>query len=112
MNIILTTTDQLKSEIPVYYSTPEMRLEAENDEEKFKISEKAIKFFTENYDCITVDGVRIKFGDGWGLVRQSNTQPVIVCRFEASTKKRMLEIQSIVLDKLQEIGNLSNNANH
>ena len=102
----------LKNKIPIYYSTPEMRLEAENDEEKFKISEKAIKFFTENYDCITVDGVRIKFGDGWGLVRQSNTQPVIVCRFEANTNERMLEIQSIVLDKLQEIGNFNRNANH
>ena len=56
--------------------------------------------------------MRIKFGDGWGLVRQSNTQPVIVCRFEASTKERMLEIQSIVLNKLQKIGNFKNKANH
>ena len=106
------TLSQLKSEIPKYYATPEIRLEAESDEEKFRIADEAVTFFKQNYDCITVDGVRIKFGDGWGLVRQSNTQPVIVCRFEASTKKRMLEIQSIVLDKLQEIGNLSNNANH
>jgi len=106
------TLSQLKSEIPKYYATPEIRLEAESDEEKFRIADEAITFFKQNYDCITVDGVRIKFGDGWGLVRQSNTQPVIVCRFEASTKKRMLDIKSIVLDKLQEIGNLSNNANH
>ena len=106
------TLSQLKSEIPKYYATPEIRLEAESDEEKFRIADEAITFFKQNYDCITVDGVRIKFGDGWGLVRQSTTQPVIVCRFEASTKKRMLEIQSLVLDKLQEIGNLSNNANH
>jgi len=106
------TLSQLKSEIPKYYATPEIRLEAKSDEEKFRIANEAVTFFKQNYDCITVDGVRIKFGDGWGLVRQSNTQPVIVCRFEASTKKRMLEIQSIVLDKLQEIGNLSNNANH
>ena len=106
------TLSQLKSEIPKYYATPEIRLEAESDEEKFRIADEAVTYFKQNYDCITVDGVRIKFGDGWGLVRQSNTQPVIVCRFEASTKKRMLDIQSIVLDKLQEIGNLSNNANH
>jgi len=106
------TLSQLKSEIPKYYATPEIRLEAESDEEKIRIADEAVTFFKQNYDCITVDGVRIKFGDGWGLVRQSNTQPVIVCRFEASTKKRMLDIQSIVLDKLQEIGNLSNNANH
>ena len=97
---------ELKSEIPVYFSTPEMRLEAENDEEKFKISEKAIKFFTENYDCITVDGVRIKFGDGWGLVRSSNTQPVIVCRFEANSLERRDQIRDLVLNKLSEFGNL------
>jgi len=107
---LLTRTDkklsELKSKIPVYYSTPEMRLEAVNDEEKFKISEKAIKFFTENYDCITVDGVRIKFGDGWGLVRSSNTQPVIVCRFEANTLERRDQIKDLVLNKLSEFGNL------
>ncbi len=106
------TLSELKSELPKYYATPEIRLEAESDEEKFRIANEAISFFKETYDCLTVDGVRIKFGDGWGLVRQSNTQPVIVCRFEASTKERMLEIKSIVLNKLQEIGNLKNNANH
>ena len=97
---------ELKSKIPVYYSTPEMRLEAESDEEKFKISEKAINFFTKNYDCITVDGVRIKFGDGWGLVRSSNTQPVIVCRFEADSPERRDQIKDIVLNKLFEFGKL------
>ena len=59
-----------------------------------------------------MDGVRIKFGDGWGLVRSSNTQPVIVCRFEANTEKRMEEIQSIVMNKLQEIGKLTVDAKH
>jgi len=106
----LSRTDQklsqLKAELPKYYSTPEMRLEAESDEEKFRIAKEAVAYFTENYDCSTVDGVRIKFGDGWGLVRSSNTQPVIVCRFEANTAERMEEIQSIVMNKLQEIGTL------
>ena len=106
------TLSQLKSELPKYYATPEIRLEAESDEEKIRITNEAVSFFKKNYDCITIDGVRIKFGDGWGLVRQSNTQPVIVCRFEASTKERMLDIQSIVLNKLQEIGNFKNKANH
>ena len=96
----------LKNKIPIYYSTPEMRLEAENDEEKFRISKKAIKYFTEKYDCITVDGVRIKFGGGWGLVRSSNTQPVIVCRFEADSMKRRDEIKTLVLNKLYEFGKL------
>ena len=112
----LSRTDQklsqLKAELPKYYSTPEMRLEAESDEEKFRIAKEAVAYFTENYDCSTVDGVRIKFGDGWGLVRSSNTQPVIVCRFEANTAERMEEIQSIVMNKLQEIGTLKIDAKH
>ena len=101
------TLSELKADIPVYYSTPEIRMEAKNDQEKFKISKMAIEYFSENYDCITVDGVRIKFGDGWGLVRASNTQPVIVCRFEANTPERKDEIMDIVLTKLSEFGELS-----
>jgi len=97
---------ELKSVIPIYHSTPEMRLEAENDQEKFRIANEAIDYFKNNFDCITVDGVRIKFGDGWGLVRSSNTQPVIVCRFEANTPERRDEIMNLVLTKLKEFGNL------
>ena len=97
---------ELKAEIPVYYSTPEMRMEAENDEEKFRIAKEAVAYFSENYDCSTVDGVRIKFGDGWGLVRPSNTQPVIVCRFEANSPERKEEIMNLVLGKLKEFGKL------
>ena len=100
------TLSELKAEIPVYYSTPEMRMEAENDQMKFMISNKAVEYFSQNYDCITVDGVRIKFGDGWGLVRASNTQPVIVCRFEANSPERRDEIMNIVLKKLGEFGEL------
>ena len=108
---LLSRTDkslsELKSEIPKYYSTPEIRMEAKNDEEKFIIAKKAIEYFTENYDCITVDGVRIKFDDGWGLVRSSNTQPVIVCRFEAISDQRKDEIMGLVITKLKEFGELS-----
>ena len=106
------TLSELKAELPTYYSTPEMRLEAESDEEKFRIAKEAVDYFTENYDCSTVDGVRIKFGDGWGLVRASNTQPVIVCRFEANTPERMQEIQSIVIGKLNEISTLKLDSGH
>ena len=106
------TLSELKAELPTYYSTPEMRLEAESDEEKFRIAKEAVDYFTENYNCSTVDGVRIKFGDGWGLVRSSNTQPVIVCRFEANTPERMQEIQSIVMGKLNEIGTLKLDSGH
>ena len=59
-----------------------------------------------------MDGVRIKFGDGWGLVRSSNTQPVIVCRFEANTQERMEEIKDLVLSKLSTIGKLEIEVGH
>ena len=100
------TLSELKSVIPVYHSTPEIRLEADSDEEKFKIAKLAVEYFTKHNNCITVDGVRIIYDNGWGLVRASNTQPVIVCRFEGNTLDNMNEIKKIVLDKLKEFGTL------
>ncbi len=87
-------------------------LQTESDEEKFRIAQEAEEYFIANYDCSTVDGVRIKFGDGWGLVRSSNTQPVIVCRFEANTQERMEEIKDLVLSKLLTIGKLEIEVGH
>ena len=49
---------ELTAEIPKYFSTPEMRLDCPTDAEKFIISDKAVKYFTENFDCETIDGVR------------------------------------------------------
>ena len=107
---LLSRTDkklsELKAEIPKYYSTPEIRLEAESDELKFDIAKKAESYFSSNYDCITVDGVRVKFDGGWGLVRASNTQPVIVCRFEGNTPEKMSEIKELMPNKLNEFGKL------
>jgi phosphomannomutase/phosphoglucomutase len=103
---------ELKDELPRYYSTPEMRLEANSDEDKFKISKIAVEYFTKNYDCSTVDGVRINFDDGWGLVRASNTQPVIVCRFEATSLEKMDEYKNLVIAKLNEIGDLRSDVGH
>ncbi len=101
------TLSELKSIIPIYHSTPEIRLEAQSDEQKFKIAKLAVEYFKENHNCNTIDGVRIQYENGWGLVRASNTQPVIVCRFEGDTPERMNEIKKIVLDKLQEFGTLN-----
>lgn len=106
------TLSEMVESLPKYYSTPEMRMAAENDEEKFRIAEEAVAYFTANYDCNTVDGVRIRFGDGWGLVRSSNTQPVIVCRFEADSHERMEEIKNLVLGKLSEFGTLQLDDGH
>ena len=108
---IISKTDKKLSEltrnIPKYHSTPEMRIDCDNDEEKFKITKKAVEFFTAHYECITIDGVRIKFKDGWGLVRSSNTQPVIVCRFEAKTKEKLQRYKHLVLEQLSKFGNIN-----
>ena len=98
------TLSELKSEIPTYYSSPEIRLQVKNDEEKFLIIDKAVKYFKENFDCIAIDGVRINFENGWGLVRSSNTQPVIVCRFEATSEKEKSIIENLVFRKLKSFG--------
>ena len=103
------TLSQLTSEIPKYYSTPEMRIDCKNDDEKFNITKKAVQYFTKNYDCITIDGVRIKFKNGWGLVRSSNTQPVIVCRFEATSQSELAQMKDLVLTKLSEFGEINYN---
>ena len=97
---------ELLADIPQYFTTPEIRLEVDSDEEKFEISRKAVEYFKKNYEVIDVDGVRILFGDGWGLVRASNTQPVLVLRFEARTPERLKEIQDLVIQKLREFGKI------
>ena len=106
------TLSELTDELPKYFSTPEIRLEAKSDEDKFRISEIAVKYFTDNYNCSTVDGVRINFDEGWGLVRASNTQPVIVCRFEATSVEKMDEYKNLVISKLNEIGELKFDVGH
>ncbi len=107
---MLSRSDKSLSEmvatLPSYYSTPEIRGEISDDATKFRMVEQAVEYFTANYDVIDVDGVRILFGDGWGLVRASNTQPVIVMRFEARTEERLAEIQETVTSKLREFGDI------
>jgi phosphomannomutase/phosphoglucomutase len=61
---------------------------------KFEVVARAAAHFRQHHDVIDVDGVRVLFGDGWGLLRASNTQPVIVARYEASTPERLAAIRS------------------
>ncbi|HID39443.1 MAG TPA: phosphomannomutase, partial [Calditrichaeota bacterium] len=98
---------QLLEGVPQYFATPEIRAEVASDEQKFQIAEKAKEYFSQKYEVIDVDGVRIQFGDGWGLVRASNTQPVLVLRFEAGTKDRLEEIKHTVVNKLKEFGEIT-----
>jgi phosphomannomutase/phosphoglucomutase len=57
---------------------------------------RAVAHFKSKYDVIDVDGVRVLFGDGWGLIRASNTQPVLVARYEARTPERLAEIRDLM----------------
>ncbi len=92
----------LLSDVPRTYASPEIRLDCPDDK-KFEIVRRAQDYFASRYDAITVDGVRVTFPDGWGLVRASNTQPLLVLRFEATDEKRLAEIERLVTDKVQEL---------
>ena len=86
------TVRQLLSDVPNFVSTPEIRVEVP-EEKKFGLVDQAVKHFRSKHDVIDVDGVRVLFGDGWGLIRASNTQPVLVARYEASSPQRLAAIQ-------------------
>lgn len=95
--------DELLADVPPFVSTPEIRIDTDDDT-KFAIMAKAVPHFTAHYDVIDVDGVRVLFGDGWGLLRASNTQPVIVARYEARTPERLTEIRAIMEAWVREQG--------
>jgi phosphomannomutase/phosphoglucomutase len=102
---IMSNTDKkistLLSDLPKMISTPEIRLDCP-DEQKFKIIQEAQKSFGE-YKVDTLDGVRVEFDQGWGLVRASNTQPVLVMRFEAINQEKLTAYRKIVTDKIETI---------
>jgi phosphomannomutase/phosphoglucomutase len=95
------STKALLKDVPDVVATPEIRFDCP-DEIKFRIVEKAQMAFNE-FESITIDGIRIKFDDGWALIRASNTQPVLVLRFEAQNERRLAEIRSLVEDRLNKI---------
>ena len=102
---ILSNTDKQISEmldgIPKSYSTPEIRVDCP-EEIKFQVSEKAKSLFPE-YETLTLDGVRVKFADGWGLVRASNTQPALVMRFEATSEVLLNQYQQLVEGRIEKL---------
>lgn len=95
------STKALLKDVPDVAATPEIRFDCPDDI-KFQIVEKAQNAFNE-YESITIDGIRIKFDDGWALIRASNTQPVLVLRFEAQNKARLNEIRALVEERLNKI---------
>jgi len=90
-------------QLPKAFSTPELNINI-NEEKKFKI----VKDFVSQADFgegkkVTIDGLRVDFDDGWGLLRASNTTPKLVLRFEANSPERLNEIQNIFLNQLKKI---------
>lgn len=103
---IVSQTDmpvsQYLADQPKMFNTPELHINCADDL-KFAVVEKVCKSFKDDgLDVNDIDGARITFNDGWGLVRASNTTPVLVTRFEAETEARMLEIQKLVQDRIDQ----------
>jgi phosphomannomutase / phosphoglucomutase len=100
------TLAELYDTLPVFHNTPEIRLPCP-DEIKFEVVRRAIDWFRARYPIVDVDGVRVTFQDqggktyGWGLVRASNTGPVLVMRFEADSDARLAEIRTLIEARMQ-----------
>jgi phosphomannomutase / phosphoglucomutase len=98
------TVTELLAGVPVYPSTPEIRVDCPDDK-KFGIVDQAIKYFRQSHTVIDVDGARVVYDDGgWGLIRASNTQPALVLRFEAHTQDRLTAIQNEMETWLRQQG--------
>jgi len=91
------------ADLPQTFFTPELRLDCP-DEKKFDVVRKAAEYFRGHYETIDIDGARVNFPGGWGLVRASNTQPALVLRFEAGDEKTLNEIRTLFEGKLREFG--------
>lgn len=103
---ILSKTDKSLSEslsdLPKTFSTPEIRIECD-EEKKFKVVSQIAKEFAQTNEVITTDGARIIFENGWGLVRASNTQAILVLRFEADSEESLKKIRETVESRVNEI---------
>lgn len=87
------TVRELLADVPAFVNTPEIRVEC-GDDRKFELVERAVAHFRSTHDVLDVDGVRVLFGDGWGLIRASNTQPILVTRYEARSAERLAVIRN------------------
>jgi phosphomannomutase/phosphoglucomutase len=88
--------------VPKTYSTPEIRIDCP-DSEKFEVVKKLTDYYRGKFNIIDIDGVRTLFDDGWGLVRSSNTQPILVLRFEGQSEEALERIQRMVMEDLGRI---------
>ena len=88
--------------LPKMISTPEIRVDC-SDETKFELVKRVADRLRKTHTIIEVDGVRVVFKDGWGLLRASNTQPVLVMRFEASSQEALDQHRREIESVLQEV---------
>jgi phosphomannomutase/phosphoglucomutase len=95
--------EELLADVPTLVNTPEIRMDCPDDR-KFQVVADLASEFKRQYQVIDVDGARVVFNGGWGLIRASNTQPVLVLRFEAEDHRTLQEIQQIFMNKLAEKG--------
>ncbi|MEM6962762.1 MAG: phosphomannomutase/phosphoglucomutase [Myxococcota bacterium] len=93
---------ELLEDVPATATTPEIRIPC-GDDEKFKIVEALTSHFRKSHQVVDIDGARILFDQGWGLVRASNTQPALVMRFEAADEARLDDIQTEVQGVLESL---------
>jgi phosphomannomutase/phosphoglucomutase len=103
LRIVAATSDPVSTflaDTPKVYNTPEIRVDCPDDA-KFDVIADMVADFKTEYDVVDIDGARVSFVDGWGLVRASNTQPVLVMRFEANSQERLDQIASIFYGKLK-----------
>ena len=95
------TIEDILDDLPPSFTTPEIRVECP-DEIKFEVVSRAVEHFRKTHEIVDVDGVRVKLPDGWGLIRASNTQPVLVLRFEAQSAENLSkdrkEFEDLVAD--------------
>ena len=94
---------RLLADLPRTFATPEIRVDCPDDA-KFAIVERAARHFAARYPVNTIDGVRMTFPHGWGLVRSSNTQPILVMRFEATDEASLADYRREVTDWLATQG--------
>ena len=95
------------ADLPRTFSTPEIRVDCPDDI-KFEVVRRVTESFRGTHEIIDVDGARVLFGEGWGLVRASNTQPVLVLRFEAATPELLdryrQETEAVVQEAVTRAG--------
>ena len=96
------SVSNLNKELPILFSTPELNIEV-SDEKKFEIVEKFVANCTLEGEKISIDGLRINFDNGWGLLRASNTTPMLVMRFEGNTKENLISIKNKFIKELSRI---------